>query len=121
MRGIEADTAADLSGMEGQSAAEEMNQRARDTDLKVDRAVACGDLSGVSVYKAASSVDMPWAESTAGSTMNFLEYLVLSQVGRPWTSLLRWICSSKLVGQWTEWPVFQMAGKNRELGNRRID
>lgn len=36
MNGTEAGTAADRSEMEGQSAAEEMNQRARDTDLKVD-------------------------------------------------------------------------------------
>lgn len=35
MSGIEADTAADPSEMEGQSAAEEMNRRARDTDLKM--------------------------------------------------------------------------------------
>jgi len=35
MSGIEADTAADPSEMEGQSAVEEMNQRARDTDLKM--------------------------------------------------------------------------------------
>lgn len=36
MSGIEAGTAADRSEMEGQSAAEEMNRKARDTDLKVD-------------------------------------------------------------------------------------
>lgn len=35
MSGIEAGTAADQSGMEGQSAAGEMNQRAHDTDLKM--------------------------------------------------------------------------------------
>lgn len=36
MSGIEAGTAADRSETEGQSAAEEMNRKARDTDLKVD-------------------------------------------------------------------------------------
>lgn len=35
MSGIEAGTAAGQSEMEGQSAAEEMNPRARDTDLKM--------------------------------------------------------------------------------------
>lgn len=39
MSAIEAGTAADQNGMEDQSAAGEMSQRARDTDLKVDRAV----------------------------------------------------------------------------------
>lgn len=40
MNGIEAGIAADRSEMEGRSAAEEMNQRARNTSLKVNRAVA---------------------------------------------------------------------------------
>lgn len=39
MSGIEVGTAADQSEMGGQSAAEEMNRRVRDTDLKVDCAV----------------------------------------------------------------------------------
>lgn len=79
MSGTEADTAADLSGMEGQSAAEEMNLRARDTDLKVDWAVSCANLSGVKCIKGSI---LSWFAvgrvKTAHSTMIFLEYLVLS-------------------------------------------
>ena len=53
------------------------------------------------------------------STMKFWEYLVLSQLiqlGRPWTSLWRQICSLNMICQFAERPVFQMVGKNRELG-----
>lgn len=88
MSGIEAGIAADRSETEGQSAAEEMNRKARDTDLKVDWAVARGGLWRIKCVKAG------WATPILSgiavdrvripdSTMNFLEYLVLRQVGRP--------------------------------------